>query len=119
MPTKLKLIISLIVISMTGCSGIRITSNDGTIHHFIIGIGIVSAPKNNGEYGVLATKTQALGVYLSDQPGLKLGVGYSSASTVIIPDDSENIIVEISQPPMGPLSIVANPKAEGKTNERK
>lgn len=103
----------LVLAIISGCSGIRFEDKDGSVHHLIIGIGIISTPKNNGEYGVLATKSQILGIHASDQPGLKLGVGYSSSSVVTIPDDSENVVIEIYQAPFGQLSIKSNPQVVG------
>jgi len=96
----------------------KITGEDGSIHHLIIGIGVVSTPKNNGEYGVLATKTQVVGIHVSTQPVLKFGAGYSSSCSVVIPDDSENVFVEIKQTPFGPLTIEAAPHSIGDCNEK-
>ena len=121
MQANIQLIICSVVlaISISGCSGLTIISEDGTIHHLIIGIGVVSTPKNNGEYGVLASKVQALGIYFSNQVGLKFGAGYSSTNTVTIPDDAVNVIVELVQTPMGELSIEANPKVGGERYDNK
>jgi hypothetical protein len=105
--------------SITGCSGIPIKGKDGSVHHVIIGIGVVSTPKNNGDYGVLATKSQVIGIHLSDQPGVKLGAGYSSSVVVTVPDDSQNVVVEASQNPLGKLSITSNAQKEGNVNEQK
>ena len=75
------------------------------MHYLIIGFGVVSVAKPQGQTAVLATKTQALGISLSDQPGTKLGIGYSAGSFVAIPANAEDVRVEISQQVGGPLTV--------------
>jgi hypothetical protein len=113
-------ILSTLVICthISSCSGIPITRKDGSVHHLIIGIGIVSTPKNNGEYGVLATKTEVVGIHASTQLGGKFGAGYSSSSIITIPDNSRNVVVEVSQTPFGHLLINANPFKIGQIDEK-
>jgi len=71
----------------------------------VIGFGIISVPKPEQKVAVLATKSQSLGVSISDQPGLKLGVGYASSTVVAVPHGAEDVRVEISQSPGGPLKV--------------
>lgn len=109
------LVLAALLAGLTGCSGpgcglvLPVADND-SIHYVVLGLGVVSVPKPAGETAVLATKLDALGLSISDQPGGKLGLGYTSASVVAIPDKAENIQVEISQKPGGPLTVVS-PKA--------
>lgn len=77
----------------------------GSIHYLILGVGIVTVPKPETQTAVLATKAQALGINISDQPGLKLGLGYSSSTVVAIPDNADDVRVEVSQRPGGPLKV--------------
>jgi hypothetical protein len=60
--------------------------------------------------GKFCTLFTTLGLHISDQPGMKLGLGYSTSSTVAIPDHAEDVRVEISQRPGGAI-IVDSPKA--------
>jgi len=79
-------------------------------HYVILGIGVVSIPKPGTETAILATQSQTLGLHISDQPGMKLGLGYSTSSTVAIPDHAEDVRVEISQRPGGAITV-DSPKA--------
>lgn len=99
--------------NLWGCSGIPISGKDGSIHHLIIGVGLVTTPGNNGENSVTMTKAQVLGVHFSSQPGLKFAAGYSSSSAVVVPESVDNILLEIEQQPFGALSIKANPQGNG------
>ncbi|NWF92329.1 MAG: hypothetical protein HXY46_05395 [Syntrophaceae bacterium] len=111
---------ALMLILLTGalcsCSGLKIRDRDGSVHHLIIGFGLVTVPHNAGNCGVLATKAQSLGIHVSDQPGLKFSVGYGSSSTVAVPETTENIVVEVSQRPFGPLIVELNPHRKGENN---
>lgn len=68
---------------------------------------------------VIAIKSQALGINLSTHPDIKLGVGISSYSVIEIPEQSDNVLVEVSQSPFGGISIITNPKITGEKNEKK
>ncbi len=114
-----KLALVCLATSITGCSGIPYESSDGTLHHLIIGIGIISIPKKNMNNDVIAIKSQALGINLSTHPDIKLGVGISSYSVIEIPEQSDNVLVEVSQSPFGGISIITNPKITGEKNEKK
>jgi hypothetical protein len=93
------------------CVVIPTRREGGSIHYLVFGIGIVTVPKPEKQTAVLATKAQTLGINISDQPGLKLGFGYSSSTVVVIPDNAEDVRVEISQKPGGPLKV-ESPKAK-------
>lgn len=80
-------------------------SDDDAVHYLILGVGLVTIPKPGTETAVLSTKTQTLGLNLSDQPGLKMGIGYSSSTVVAIPDGAEDVRVEVSQKPGGPIVV--------------
>jgi hypothetical protein len=46
-----------------------------------------------------------LGVLVSDRPGPKFAIGYSSASVVSVADGAEDVRVEVSRRPMGPVIV--------------
>lgn len=105
----------LICLSLIGCSEIGcclkipVSGND-SIHYLIFGLGIVSIPKaneNSTKSAIFATKTQSLGVIISDQPGAKVGVGYTSGSVINIPDGAHDVQIEISPIPGGGVSIIS------------
>lgn len=101
----------LLLVGLNGCAffnccfSYRFQSDQGAVHYVILGIGIVTVPNPNTDTAILATRVHALGLHLSDQPGLKMAIGYSSSNVVMIPDGAEDVRVEISQTPAGLLEI--------------
>ena len=83
-----RLILVLLVAVTTGCSSSGCclsfeVNGDQSTHIVVIGIGLVSAPKTKINPAVTATKVQALGIAVTDTPGLKVGIGYSSSTTFL------------------------------------
>jgi hypothetical protein len=105
------LLLLLVPLILNGCMSFPIQGGENSVHYLIIGVGMVTVPKPEKETAILATKSQALGVSLTDQPGLVVGIGYSSSTVIAIPDGAEDVRVEVSQKPGGPL-IIAAPKAD-------
>ena len=100
------------ILLFSGCSGLKVEGESGTVHHLILGIGIVSV-NDTKEKAMVVTNTTALGVTLSNQPGQKLGVGYSSSSVVSVPTNAKDVRAEISKTPFGPIIVdVANAELE-------
>jgi len=96
---------------MVNCAcAIPINGKHGTVHHLIIGIGVVTTSREGADAGVLAIKSQSVGLQFTDQPGLKFAAGYSSSSVVSVPETTDNIVVEVSQYLFGPLTVEVNPK---------
>ena len=87
----------------SGCS-IPLKSKE-SIHYLIIGFGVVSVPKGNEEKAIQASSSKSLGIIVSNQPDIKLGLGYTSNNTVLVGDGAKDIRTEISQRPFGPLVI--------------
>ncbi|MBI5394110.1 MAG: hypothetical protein HZA91_02310 [Verrucomicrobia bacterium] len=85
----------------------------GTTHHVIVGFGVVRVNESNPGAAVV-TSTDALGIAVTDQPGLKVGLGYSSSTVVAVPDGATNVLIETSKQPCGPLrvSVPAAPVSE-------
>lgn len=113
----LKLALSLPLMMMNACSqascclSLPIQGDQSSIHYMVIGFGIISVPKPEQKTAVLATKMQSLGVSVSNQPGMKIGIGYTSGSLVAVPNGAEDVRVEVSQKLGGPL-IVETQKAQ-------
>jgi len=102
----------MLALIASGCSAVNTglalpVAGKDSIHYIVLGFGIVSVPKSDKATAVLATKTQALGMLVSDQPGSKISIGYSSGSVVVIPDGAEDVRVEISHKLWGPITITA------------
>jgi hypothetical protein len=88
--------------SLAGLSFLILTScvpftSNGTRHTLVLGFGIVSMPATNTAVAQI-TKTQAIGFVLSDQPGIKAGIGYTSSIVTQI-GTNQNILVEVSTKP--------------------
>ena len=106
--SKLRLfVISIIALMMSACSGFQVKYEDGTIHHLIIGVGVVSTKNKDDASSVQVTRSNVLGLHVSNQPGLKVGMGYLSSSTLRVPLDA-NLTIEVEEKPMG--TIVVNSK---------
>lgn len=97
---KLRPCLALLLI-LTGCT--LPVQKDGTRHYVVIGFGVVSAPVTNSPHAQVV-KSQAIGLILSDQPGIKVGVGYSS-STVVQVATNQNMLIEVSDLPGQPLKV--------------
>lgn len=95
---------ALAVLCLSGCGGIPIESGK-TVHYLVVGIGVVSVPRAQDQADVGVTRMNALGLSLADQPGLRLGLGYSSGTVVAVPPDAADVRVEVSQRPFGRLRI--------------
>jgi len=115
MANNILLPITFIFIILAGCAGIPIKFNDGTTHHLIIGFGLVTV-KEVPEHPVVITKATAVGATIADRPGIKFGVGYSSSTVVTVGDRADDVRIEVSKFPGGPLKIdvprvkLSNPK---------
>jgi hypothetical protein len=97
------LAIPLYTILLASCT-ISVPGEGSTTHHLIIGIGVVSIDEPK-EKALLTTDVQALGISVSDRPGLKLGIGYSSATVVSVAENAEDVRVEVSKKAGGSLIV--------------
>lgn len=105
-----------IYIQLLGCTGTNCCftttheSKDST-HYIVIGFGVITIPKSSTDDEILATKMQSLGLVVSNQPGLKVGLGYSFSSVIAVPIDTNNTVVEASTCKSGSginLSAISN-----------
>jgi len=90
----------ILFLLLTGCASY---TKDGTRHTIVLGFGIVSTPAIP-DAEVTAVKTSVVGVTLSDVPGLRFGVGYSSATSVVVNTNAQAII-EINHGPFGAMKL--------------
>lgn len=95
------IVLIIILFIVTGCSSSPCCistkfENDSSINYVVIGFGIVSVPKPAVKSGAYATKTKSLGIMLSDQPGLKSSIGYATSSVIVVPENTNNTIIEAS-----------------------
>jgi hypothetical protein len=92
--------ILVVLLLFAGCIPLR---KGGTTHYVIVGFGVVSVPSTNSP-AAQVVRSQAIGLTVSDQPGVKVGIGYASSTTVNI-RTNQNIAIEISGRPGQPLKI--------------
>jgi hypothetical protein len=97
---KLRPCLSALLLLLTGCVPFQ---SNGTKHILVLGLGWVSVPMTNAP-GAQVTKSQTIGLIVSDQPGTKVGLGYAS-STVVQVNTNQNILVEVSSKPGQPLKV--------------
>lgn len=91
-------LLAAVLLLPLGCShrGFVLTrESPEALHYVVIGFGVLTVPKPEGRDAVLATGFTALGVSLSNSPGLSLGVGYHSSSVVAVPANAEDVRVEV------------------------
>lgn len=95
----------LACLMLTGCCGLPISGRDGTVHHLIIGIGVVSVPKPGEGTPVTAVRSHVLGIDLAGGPAAGFRAGYSFNADVFLPRDADNVCAEISGLPFGKMEV--------------
>jgi len=85
---------------------VTIPGRDGTAHHLIIGIGIVSVkePKNPA---VTASRSHAVGISVTDRPTLRFSLGYSALLVTSVAEGAKDVRVEVAQTPGGLMRVDA------------
>jgi hypothetical protein len=94
-----------------GCSHRGMVLNyesQDSLHYVVIGFGMVSVPKSTQPDAVTATKFNAVGISVSNQPGLSFGVGYSSSSVVAVPANAEDVRVDVGSCAGGGVRVTAD-----------
>jgi hypothetical protein len=99
----------IILIAMSGCV-VSVNGKNNSRHHIVIGFGMVSTNEASRN-AVVATDITALGITLSDRPGLKFGIGYTASTIVTVAPGASDVRVEVSKPFGGPLTV-NTPSAE-------
>lgn len=97
-------LLGVVLLSAQGCSGITWQDTQGNEYHLIVGVGLVTL--NHGSDGKHATVQSSRGLglqYLTDPP--RLAIGYSSLSSIAIPDGVDSLCAEISQVPLQPMTV--------------
>lgn len=98
------LTLSLLVLTSCVASVPGKGSEANTKYFIVLGFGIISVNEPE-ESAVVSTSAQALGISVSDRPGLKFALGYSSSTVVTIPNGARDVRVEISQLPGRPFIV--------------
>ena len=96
---------------------VRVNGENNTRHHIVIGFGMVST-NEAPHHAVVATDVTALGITLSDRPGLKFGIGYTASTVVTVAPGASDVRAEVSKPFLGPLTVNIPSAAMEKEKER-
>ena len=96
--------IGVFYLSLGSCSPIGIQGEESS-HYLVLGFGVVSVPKGSEGEAAQVTKSQVLGIMVSDQPGIRLGIGYISGSTIAIHENARDVRIVVSDHPFGPVRI--------------
>lgn len=89
------------------CLAVKAESADST-RYLVLGLGVIAVPQTQAQQnGIVATRMQALGLVISGQPGLKVGLGYSSSSVVAVPLGLGDATVEASSCTPGGVTVRA------------
>lgn len=102
--TSFRILIIVTIVSLSSGCSICLPGKNGTSHHLIIGIGVVSVNDSTNN-SVVITDTSALGLTVTDRPGLKLGLGYASSFVLSVPDNAADVRVEVTKNMFGPMMI--------------
>ena len=112
-------VVLFLIFQFVGCSGLQIKDESGTVHHIILGLGIVSVNDVN-EKAMVVTNVTAIGITMSDFSGQKIGIGYSSSAVASVSSRAKDVRAEISKSPMGPIIVnVANAELKSSNLEKK
>jgi hypothetical protein len=90
------------LVATPGC--LHIKDADGTTHHIIVGVGVVSV-KEAPNRAMTVTSANVVGLYVTDQPGASACLGYSSNLVTTVADGAENIVAEVRRDPFAPLRV--------------
>lgn len=98
---RYNLLLCLLLLLGSGCVPIR---QNGTTHYLVIGFGVVSVNNTNREVAQVI-RANALGVMVSNRG---MTAGYSATTSVSI-KTNENVLIEVKQAPLKPLTVCVPP----------
>jgi len=99
------------------CVAIR-ADGDRETRYFVFGFGIVSVPQAQ-RTDIVATRMSALGISISSQPGMKLGIGYASSEVLAVPTGVDDVVVEATTCPSEGMLLRTRALASPITPEEK
>ena len=95
------LLLCLALLLVSGCVPIR---KGGTTHYVVVGFGVVSVNNTNRDVAQVI-RANALGVMVSNR-GMMAGY---SATTSVSTKTNENVLIEVKQAPLKPLTVCVPP----------
>ena len=104
-------LVTLTPLLLAGCI-VSVPGKESAEHHLVLGFGIVSVNEAPHE-AAIATEVRALGISISDRPGLKMGIGYSSSSVVTVAEGAEDVRIAASRTPGCPFQVLKRYNLQG------
>ena len=95
----------LSALMLNACSPMAFRGKDNSIQYVILGFGMVTVPKSEGEVAVTAAKATTLGLSISNQPGLRFSLGYTSGFFLAIPDHAKDVRLEVYERLRGAITV--------------
>jgi len=99
------LFIYLVLLFQTACSGLKVTHDDGTISYIVVGLGVISVPKQDPNTAINAFRSHTLGLGILTGTSPELTAGYAFRARVVVPDGTRNTCAEISQKLFGTINV--------------
>jgi hypothetical protein len=72
---------------LTGCGSVAFTDRDGTVHHVILGCGVVSVERDAAEPHGTVVEAESIGLTFSRLPEPAVTLGYARTMTFTVPDN--------------------------------
>lgn len=94
----------IIFMLMVGGCALPLRGRSGTVHHVILGIGVVSTPAASAD-AISVVKSQSLGLALSDEIGLRVSAGYAQSVVTSTAPATVDAVVEVSGSILGPIRV--------------
>ncbi len=95
----------LYALVLSACSPLAFKGKDNSIQYVILGFGVVTVPKPQNEVAIIAAKATTLGISISNQPGLRFSLGYTSGFFLTIPDHAKDVRLEVYERLGGPITV--------------
>lgn len=102
--TTLVLALALMANGCAPFGPLKISGKSGETHYVVLGFGVVSVPSPDDSSSLMAARHLSAGLMISNQPGMKLNLGYSRGMVTSIPLDAQSL-VEIDGDTFGSLRV--------------
>jgi hypothetical protein len=102
---------------LSGCSVIRIASNQGCETYFVVGFGPINLRPSGNVPAVTHTSSNQWGLFATQGPGTRVGLGYLEETWVSVDPETGNALVDTSIDALGRHRVsVTSPAREEDKN---
>jgi hypothetical protein len=78
----------------------------GDSRYLVVGVAVIEVAPPGAVDAAQVVRGKVLGLHVSNQPGLKVGIGYSHAETVRVPaDTADDVRLEVREAKSGALQV--------------